>query len=456
MPIPWNNPYIPGDPYSYDLKWIVSNIKQLQEENNIQFIIDLISEYLKNGNKAVSPEMFGAKGDGVTDDTAALQAAIDTGLPVVAVNEYQISSISIPSGTVAYINRLKSLTAALKIDGNYSCIAVNFISAPVCMILGENKNSGNNFIFARYMEFSDVGIKIDITGTRAVTNNRIVTGRLRAFDSGSFANYGLFMRTNSDAYANANLFNISSIQYCNSAVYMEALGNYTMNNNIIEDLDPENCTMAFTLCGKLATNKFMNIRSEEFTTSTFAKLIGNSAANIMSISSGLPAASWDLSELTGPAYYSGTYFLKVEGQLLTPSGGILYEDFKIGMGNAAPYIAPLYMKNKWVANISQDTIIDIDEPTPSNFAANNFFRGSAGAQKTLTLNESFGYQRIDTFHVYAASGSVPLKVIDAGGRTILNDTSTASANLIYTIRFIDRYYVEVDLNSESVSMTNLP
>lgn len=31
MPTPWNNPYIPGDPYSYDLKWIVRKIKEHSE-----------------------------------------------------------------------------------------------------------------------------------------------------------------------------------------------------------------------------------------------------------------------------------------------------------------------------------------------------------------------------------------------------------------------------------------
>ena len=37
MPTPYNNPYIPGDPYSYDLKWLVARVKELE---NIYDAID--------------------------------------------------------------------------------------------------------------------------------------------------------------------------------------------------------------------------------------------------------------------------------------------------------------------------------------------------------------------------------------------------------------------------------
>lgn len=145
---PENNPYIPGDPYSYDLKWIVREIKKLsanystiddkinaaviaayQEHgepvifssaadmiaaelepgslayitgyyspgdagNNLYFITDdysiaLSARYyiaFSGGNKwacavilntYVVPEMYGAKADGITDDSAAIKNAVD-------------------------------------------------------------------------------------------------------------------------------------------------------------------------------------------------------------------------------------------------------------------------------------------------------------------------------------------------------------------------------------------
>lgn len=44
----------------------------------------------------VTPEMFGAKGDGVTDDTAAFTAAAENGLPLVLDGVYAVSAVSLP------------------------------------------------------------------------------------------------------------------------------------------------------------------------------------------------------------------------------------------------------------------------------------------------------------------------------------------------------------------------
>lgn len=128
---PENNPYIPGDPYSYDLKWIVDHIKQalalyqplhdefeqIQEEfgqtqsdftdlyNYVHDYFDtldvsdeleaILNEWVDNGSFAalihdiydseynnyllalgafVTPKMFGAAGDGTTVDNAALNS----------------------------------------------------------------------------------------------------------------------------------------------------------------------------------------------------------------------------------------------------------------------------------------------------------------------------------------------------------------------------------------------
>lgn len=52
-------------------------------------------------NDTVTPQMFGAEGDGSTDDTTAMQAAIDSGFPVlIPTGEYIISQITIPTNSM--------------------------------------------------------------------------------------------------------------------------------------------------------------------------------------------------------------------------------------------------------------------------------------------------------------------------------------------------------------------
>ena len=52
---PENNPYIPGDPYSYDLKWIVQQIKELNKELSYLKAVDINPEIITSASQIITP-----------------------------------------------------------------------------------------------------------------------------------------------------------------------------------------------------------------------------------------------------------------------------------------------------------------------------------------------------------------------------------------------------------------
>ena len=518
-----NNPYIPGDPYSYDLKWIVAKIKeilqqlgtldttisqeiivQLQENAIAKYmtVAEMLAADIKDGsvvmtmgyheagdqgamfylikdfnpsmcsldyfltmdNNAqiaipvvvtpyVTPEMFGAYGDGTEDDTDALVLAFDQGLPVRANKTYHITTLDIPGGSNGHINKLISSGTAVHMLDNYSDIYIERINADVCMVLGEKTSAGNHRIKGKYWDFDTTGIKINPAGTNYVTNNEIDVTRIRAKNSASPADYGIYMKSSDSAYANANVFNVRAVQFCDEAVHMEAAGSQSMNNNTFNNLDPEDCTCAISMTGKCNTNYFDHLRTEEFAGNTLLKLTGSGAQNVIVPTAGILPSVLDLSGMTGPRYYYDSYAVRVMGALLTTTGGIIYEDFKIGMGDIAGYIAPFTKKkNKYLGALQGNTTIDLNQPTNTNFASSTVFRGN---NVTLTLNESFGYQRLDTIYVEAEANQIPVKVVDANGHVLLNITSAVASPTLYRIYFMDRYYALVTSSTGTVTMTYL-
>ena len=81
----------------------IDDMKDSTVSGSLQYQINELDTKLTNDidqfkSISVTPEMFGAVGDGVTDDTAAMQDTIDSGFPIVLTGTYNLTdSLVLPS-----------------------------------------------------------------------------------------------------------------------------------------------------------------------------------------------------------------------------------------------------------------------------------------------------------------------------------------------------------------------
>lgn len=157
---PNNNPYIPGDPYSYDLKWIVNEIKTIKdpeksaaeakasaesaavsEENAAQSALDaaaVVDNLNAFYNLIIMPEKYGAVGDGVTDDTTAFN---DMFTAVRAMCNSNGTMFQMESGATILLTGKYLITSPVSIDGLHG-VKIKGSTATSTEIL-----SANNSIF---------------------------------------------------------------------------------------------------------------------------------------------------------------------------------------------------------------------------------------------------------------------------------------------------------------------
>lgn len=187
----------------------------IHELNGGQLVAELIIE------EYVTPEMFGAVGDRVHDDTEAIQTALTSGKKVILTNKYLISStLLIDSNTVVfiygelkytgnyyailvfgnynnlYVRRLTSSGKGIGIESSslvvcYNKITVDFINSEQDCIVFESKDNGVvynvlNFVRILSNEGNCISFKSSSLSSSYVGENTIIGGRC---EKGNWAIY---------------------------------------------------------------------------------------------------------------------------------------------------------------------------------------------------------------------------------------------------------------------------
>ena len=132
----------------------------------------LTNEKLVNGTlNFVTPEMYGAVGDGVTDDTTAWQDAVDSGYPVLAKSDtYRTGTINVTSDTVIDCN-----------NATFICIEKTLFE---CTGTAEN-----GVLEANYTAYTPYDLSDSYTGIAMIKGNNNVFPQRNYYYGGSIESF---------------------------------------------------------------------------------------------------------------------------------------------------------------------------------------------------------------------------------------------------------------------------
>lgn len=189
-----------------------------------------LSKEIADLSTYVTPEMFGAKGDDASDDTAAIQQAIDSGMPCVLSGKYRIyNTITLSDNAIFTINGMLRIMCEVGILLNGSNIVVN----------------GNGYITTTSKLDNLVCIRRLVEGM--TSNNRIFVNQIR---TGKQYNYTAIEITGGSEYAGAcyDIITSSIRGFRNGIVSRESENQNSSSwyTALTVDSTIENCVQAIT------------------------------------------------------------------------------------------------------------------------------------------------------------------------------------------------------------------
>lgn len=269
----------------------------------------------------VTPEMFGAKADGESDDQPSIQQAIDSGYPVILQNDYIISEPLEINTTCTFDGNNKTLTASKRFNGE--CIAHISGATGARMTFAKNivVNCAGKSIDGIFLDNKRVTLEkcvVRFCGRNAYRLEKCGGSHIlncsasnngSSFDSKQFKNSVAIKNDSSDVYVD----HFDFIDFHSGIEHRKAIGFYSnVHGFVLRYLDDiwegssffktvsTSMTYAVTL-----TNVYPDSQQFSF------DLTGNGAINIVGGSSYINSAVWDDIERSD----QNTFILKRNGNV---------------------------------------------------------------------------------------------------------------------------------------------
>ena len=246
-----NNPYIPGDPYSYDLKWIITQLKTIDSNMLTSEQVEKIAQSIIAAKQLnlVNVKDYGALGNGSNDDIEAIEKAYNIAREMNAClyfpdGSYYISrTLDMPEavdltmeGNIYYIGAgtaVRSGSAATSTDGviqNWKIHGLNplntgsvglelvnyngcFIDINICsnfetgiIFHGNTKGFNNNIIRFGLCSYNQKHVVLYSTGSGWCNENLFIGGRFGTSSSAGYQATAITIDSASGYYNNANVF----------------------------------------------------------------------------------------------------------------------------------------------------------------------------------------------------------------------------------------------------------